>query len=185
MPLQTESLAVRLAVKIENALMTRLVPANHPGPLFKRLFKIPLFFYAIGMPLFNDFILLLITTGRKSGKLRKTPLEYRREKGTGYAIITAGWGGTTDWHRNVQADPNVHVQIGRKKFAARAEPLTDAQVVDWLAESLRINPRGAAMFSRWADEPVSLDNPESLLRAANAFPSYRLVPLENSTNVTS
>lgn len=69
-----KSLAVRLAVKIENALMPRLVPANHPGPLFKRLFKIPFFLYAIGMPLFNDFILLLTTTGRKSGKLCQTPL---------------------------------------------------------------------------------------------------------------
>jgi len=178
MPLSDEPLAIRLAVKIENAIMTRLVPANHPGPLFKRLFKIPVFFYAIGLPLFNDFILLLTTTGRKSGKLRNTPLEYRREKGTGYAIITAGWGGNTDWRRNVQADFCVQVQIGRKKFAAQAEPLTDAQVVDWLSETLRLNPRSAAMFSRWAGEPVSLDNPDSLLRAAGVFPSYRLMPQE-------
>lgn len=140
-----ESLAARLAVKIENALMTRLVPANHPGPLFKRLFKIPLIFYAIGLPLFNDFILLLTTTGRKSGKLRRTALEYRREKDTGYAIITAGWGGNTDWRRNLQADPHVQVQIGRKKFPALAEPLADAQVAEWLAEALRLNPRSAAM----------------------------------------
>lgn len=171
-----ESLAVRLAVKIENAIMTRMVPANHPGPLLKRLFKTPIFFYAIGLPLFNDFILLLITTGRKSGKLRKTPLEYRREKGTGYAIITAGWGGNTDWRRNLQADPHVQVQIGRKKFSALAEPLTDTQVAEWLAEALRLNPRNAAMFSRWAGESVSLDHPESLLRAARVSPSYRLIP---------
>lgn len=165
----------RLALRIETYLMTRLTPSNRPGPLLRRLFKVPVFFYQIGLPMFNDFVLLLTTTGRKSGKRRRTPLEYRREPGSGHMVIVAGWGGKTDWRRNLQADPRVQVQVGRKKFAALAEALTDEEIADWLAESLRLNPQSAAMFSRWAGEAVSLDAPESLLRAAKAFPSYRLI----------
>ena len=38
-------------------------------------------------------------------------------------IVMAGWGGRTDWRRNLEADPRVFVQAGRKEFEALAEPL--------------------------------------------------------------
>ena len=97
----------RLFLGAEDFIMTRLVPMGSPGLVFKWLFKVPVLFNKIGLPLFGNFILLLTTTGRKSGKLRHTPLEYRREQSTGHAIIMAGWGGNTDWRRNVQANPSV------------------------------------------------------------------------------
>jgi deazaflavin-dependent oxidoreductase (nitroreductase family) len=170
----------RLILRIETFMMTRLTPLDRPGPFLRYLFKVPLFFYKINLPLFNDFILLLTTTGRKSGQARRTALEYRREPESGYAIITAGWGGKTDWRRNLRANPRVKVQIGRNQFVATAEALPDEHVAAWLAESLSLNPRSTAMFSRWAGEPVGLDDHQSLLRAAKAFPSYRLVPRQES-----
>jgi hypothetical protein len=36
------------------------------------------------------------------------------------------------------------------------------------------------IWSRWAGEPVRADVPESLLRAAEFFPSFRLKSLEES-----
>jgi deazaflavin-dependent oxidoreductase (nitroreductase family) len=153
-----------------------MVPMDHPGPVYKWLFKIPVLFYKLGIPPFGDFILLLTTTGRKSGKLRFTPLEYRRETNTRHVIITAGWGGHTDWRCNIRANPRVCVQIGRNKYEALAEPLSDAQVAAWMADTIRINPRSAKMFSRWAGKPVGIDEPESLLDAARFFPSFRLRP---------
>jgi deazaflavin-dependent oxidoreductase (nitroreductase family) len=154
------------------------VPKDSPGPLFKWFFKLPIFFYRIGLPMFGGFILLLTTTGRKSGKPRFTPLEYRREDGTGCPVIMAGWGGNTDWKRNILADPHVQVQMGRRKYAAVAEPLSDAEVAAWLAEVLRLNPRSSRIWSRWAGELVSLDDPAGLLRAAVHFPSFRLLPAD-------
>lgn len=150
---------------------------DHPGPVFKWLFKIPVLFFKVGIPLFGDFILLLTTTGRKSGKLRFTPLEYRRETTTNHVIITAGWGGYTDWRSNIQANPRVGVQIGRSKYDAVAEPLSDAEVATWMADTIRVNPRSAKMFSRWAGKPVGIDEPDGLLHAAQFFPSFRLKPL--------
>jgi len=171
------SLIERISIGMEELLMTRLVPKDSPGPFFKWFFKLPIFFYRIGLPMFGSFILLLTTTGRKSGKPRHTPLEYRREDGSGYPIIMAGWGGNTDWRRNLQADPQVQVQVGRRKVAAVAAALSEAEVAAWLAEPLRLNPRSARIWSRWAGQPVSLDDPASLTRAAGFFPSYRLKPL--------
>jgi deazaflavin-dependent oxidoreductase (nitroreductase family) len=109
--------------------------------------------------------------------LRFTPLEYRRETNTRHVIITAGWGGHTDWRCNIQANPRVGVQIGRNKYDALAEPLSDAEVAAWIAETIRINPQSAKLFSRWAGKPVGIDAPDSLLHAARFLPSFRLRPM--------
>ncbi len=171
------SFFARLAVGIENVLMTRLVPKDSPGAIFKRLFKVPIFFYRIGLPLFGDFILLLTATGRKSGKPRQTPLEYRREEGSGSFVITAGWGGKTDWVRNITANPRVHVQAGWKHFDAVAERLGDGEVASWLYHVVQVNPRSIKIWSRWAGEDLD-GSLESMMKAAPHFPSFRLKPIE-------
>ena len=35
---------------MEELIMTRLVPKDNPGPIFKKLFKTPIFFYKVGLP---------------------------------------------------------------------------------------------------------------------------------------
>lgn len=171
-------------LRAEDILMTRLVPMDTPGPLFKWLFKVPVYFYKIGLPLFGGFILLLTTTGRKSGKSRSTPLEYRREAGTGHMIVMAGWGGHTDWRRNIEANPHVHVQAGWKKYEAMAEKLSDEEVADFLAEAMRLNPKSERIWSRWAGEPVRLEDQDGLLRAAKFFPSFRLIDVGQIANLS-
>ncbi len=169
---------LRLVLRIEEFIMTRLVPIDGPGPFFRWLFKTPVFFYRIGLPIFSGFVLLLTTTGRKTGKLRRTPLEYRLEPETGCTIVMAGWGGKTDWYRNAQANPNVQVQVGRHRFQAVAEPLAEEDVADWLIHVAKVNPRSLTMFSRWAGE--TLDGSEAgLRRAAEHFPSLRLKPVDD------
>lgn len=167
----------RFALCMEELLLTRLLPKTDPGPVFKWLFKVPVLFYQLGLPLFGDFILLLTHRGRKSGKLHHTPLEYRREEGTSYRIITAGWGGHTDWRRNIEVDPHVTVQAGRERYPAMAEQLTEGEVAAFLIQAMTLNPGSAKIWSRWAGEPVSIDNPAGILRAARYFPSYRLKPI--------
>jgi deazaflavin-dependent oxidoreductase (nitroreductase family) len=174
---QNLSLFVRFILRVEEIIMTRLVPKDNPGPIFKWLFKTPIFFYRIGLPIFSNFFLLMTTTGRKSGKQHYTPLEYQYEKGTGYPIIMAGWGGKTDWSHNVAANPRVHVQIGHESFDAIAEPYTDAEVSTRLIDAMRINPSSARIWSRWAGESVTLEDPSSVEKATKFFPCFRLIPL--------
>ncbi len=66
-------------------------------------------------------ILILTTKGRKSGETRKTPLIYG-ENGDDYVIV-ASKGGADDppaWYLNLDADPEVQVQVKDDKFKARA-----------------------------------------------------------------
>ncbi|MCP2340972.1 nitroreductase family deazaflavin-dependent oxidoreductase [Actinomadura rupiterrae] len=65
--------------------------------------------------------LLLTTTGRKSGKERTTPLIYQ-EDDDDYVVI-ASKGGDDDhplWYLNLEADPEVKVQVKGDRFTARA-----------------------------------------------------------------
>ncbi|GIH76796.1 nitroreductase family deazaflavin-dependent oxidoreductase [Planobispora longispora] len=65
--------------------------------------------------------LLLTTRGRKSGKLRRTALIYGTDGGR--HLLVASNGGSAEhpaWYLNLTAEPDVHVQVGAEKFAARA-----------------------------------------------------------------
>jgi deazaflavin-dependent oxidoreductase (nitroreductase family) len=65
--------------------------------------------------------LLLTTRGRKTGKLRRTALIYGRD-GDRYIIVASRGGAPTHpaWYLNLTADPEVRLQVGSEKFAARA-----------------------------------------------------------------
>ena len=57
-------------------------------------------------------VLVLTTTGRKSGKTRSTPLGYLRD-GEAYAVLAANAGADTPpaWWLNLQAEPNGEVTV--------------------------------------------------------------------------
>jgi deazaflavin-dependent oxidoreductase (nitroreductase family) len=66
-------------------------------------------------------ILLLTTTGRKSGKRYTSPLIFREHDGA-YVIVASKGGApdAPDWFKNLEADPAVEVQVKDDVFAARA-----------------------------------------------------------------
>jgi deazaflavin-dependent oxidoreductase (nitroreductase family) len=65
--------------------------------------------------------LLLVTRGRKSGKLRRTALAYGEHDGR-YVIVASNGGAERhpDWYLNLVADPAVQVQVRDDRFAATA-----------------------------------------------------------------
>jgi deazaflavin-dependent oxidoreductase (nitroreductase family) len=73
-----------------------------------------------GMP-----TLLLTTRGRRSGKLRRTALIYGRE-GDRYVLVASNAGVTHHpaWYLNLIEHPDVELQVGPDRFAARARAAT-------------------------------------------------------------
>ena len=70
-------------------------------------------------------ILLLTTTGRKSGEERTTPLIYGRSGGDVLVVASNGGSPTAPpWFLNLEADPEVGVQIKGDVFRARARVAT-------------------------------------------------------------
>jgi deazaflavin-dependent oxidoreductase (nitroreductase family) len=65
--------------------------------------------------------LLLTTRGRKSGLLRRTALIYGRD-GDNYLVVASNGGAARhpQWYLNLATNPEVEVQAGADRFAARA-----------------------------------------------------------------
>ena len=69
--------------------------------------------------------LILTTTGRRSGEQRPTPLIYQQH-GDAYLVVASDGGADQPpaWYRNLEADPEVHVQVKADRFPARARDAT-------------------------------------------------------------
>ena len=106
-----------------------------------RLMRIPpRLAYAVGLgSLIGRRVLLLTTTGRKSGKPRVTPLQYDEIDGIFY--IGSARGDKSDWYRNILADPKVEVRVKSRRFTGLAEAIADVErVADFLEIRLARNP---------------------------------------------
>jgi deazaflavin-dependent oxidoreductase (nitroreductase family) len=73
----------------------------------------------------TGYIMVLQTTGRKSGKARLTPLNYALADGYIYCI--AGFGSGTDFLANLKANPTVEVCIAGTKVRGHAEIVTEGE----------------------------------------------------------
>ncbi len=88
--------------------------------------QIHLFWYTlsggiIGSHVSGAPVLLLTTTGRKSGRQRTTPLNYLQDGES--KVLVASNGGNDQhpaWYLNLRANPDAEVQIGREKQRVRA-----------------------------------------------------------------
>jgi deazaflavin-dependent oxidoreductase (nitroreductase family) len=76
-------------------------------------------------------LLLLTTTGAKSGQPRLSPLSCRRVDGK--LLIIAGYGGADinpGWVHNLRADPHAHVELADESFDATARELPASERAD-------------------------------------------------------
>lgn len=90
----------------------------------------------------NTPLLLLHTTGAKSGQQRTNPLAYRKE-GDHYIIIASKGGAPThpDWYHNLLANPDVTVEVDQEKFRAKAHAFKEGSERDRLfAKMVASNP---------------------------------------------
>jgi deazaflavin-dependent oxidoreductase (nitroreductase family) len=106
----------------------------------KNIQKIHRALYAIGLgPVIGGFILLLTTTGRRSGKKRVTPLQYEKIDADYY--LGAARGVKADWVRNIQSNPQVIIRVGAKQIQGLAEVVTDpSRFADFIEVRLERHP---------------------------------------------
>ncbi len=78
----------------------------------------------VGGPFTGAPMLLLTTTGAKSGAERVNPLVYFTENNHVYIFASkAGAPTNPDWYHNIKAHPDVTVEVGASRYAATATPI--------------------------------------------------------------
>lgn len=104
---------------------TRPTPmvARPVGRLGKLAFTAPVWLYRahLGWLLGRRF-LMVTHVGRKSGRDRQTVIEVVAYHDAGHGgpewFVFAGYGRTSDWYRNLVANPPLRIDVGRRRFPA-------------------------------------------------------------------
>ena len=124
----------------------------------------------------GGWIVLLRVKGRKSGLVRETPLNYVLADGAVW--VMAGFGGRTEWYRNLLADPAVEVRLPTRAFAGTAEEVLDPAI------RARMIPRlvRSTGLPGMLVVPLPLTTPDEDILDATAFvPLVRVRPADGST----
>ncbi|WP_324190202.1 nitroreductase family deazaflavin-dependent oxidoreductase [Nocardia cyriacigeorgica] len=76
----------------------------------------------------RDRLLLLTTTGRRSGRPHTTPMMFHRD-GDRLLVIASSMGAPShpDWYSNLIERPHVVVEVGEETYDAQAAPLEGAE----------------------------------------------------------
>jgi deazaflavin-dependent oxidoreductase (nitroreductase family) len=95
--------------------------------------------------------LLLTTTGRKSGQALTLPLIFGRS-GPDYVVVASKGGSPTHpaWYLNLQAKPDVRVQVKGEKFVARANTAS-------AADRAALWPQMVEIYGPYADYQIKTD----------------------------
>jgi deazaflavin-dependent oxidoreductase (nitroreductase family) len=98
----------------------------------------------LGGTLMNAPVLLLTTTGRKTGKQRTAPLLYLRD-GTRLLIVASkgGFPAHPAWYLNLRDTPTVQVQLGAERKTMQAQTLSDE-------DKARVWPELVRMYKGYA-----------------------------------
>jgi deazaflavin-dependent oxidoreductase (nitroreductase family) len=145
----------------------------------KNVQKIHRMFYAVGLgALIGRIILLLTTTGRKSGQKRVTPLQYEEIDGKIY--LGSARGTKSDWYRNIEADGRVEVRVKNRRVCGVAETVTDpVRIADFLEVRLQRHPRMMGLLMEKAHGLPPRPSREQLEALAASEAMVIITPMEN------
>jgi deazaflavin-dependent oxidoreductase (nitroreductase family) len=93
-------------------------------------------------------MLLLTTTGAKSGRTHVVPLVYTVDAGRMVVMGSKGGASThPDWYYNVRANPEVTIEVGTDSFPARAT-VTEGEERQRLFDQMAAQMPGFAEYQR-------------------------------------
>jgi deazaflavin-dependent oxidoreductase (nitroreductase family) len=95
----------------------------------------------VGGPFEGASMVLLTTTGAKSGQPRVSPLVYFTD-GDRMIIVASKGGAPTnpDWYHNLVANPGVTIEAGTEKFPARATVVAEPERTQLFERIAASNP---------------------------------------------
>jgi deazaflavin-dependent oxidoreductase (nitroreductase family) len=144
----------------------------------KNIQRVHRLLYALGLgPIVGRIILLLTTTGRKSGLMRITPLQY--EEIDGKYFLGSARGTKSDWYRNIETDGRVELRVKNHRFRGMAETVTDpARIADFLEIRLARHPFMLGLLMQKAHGLPRRPSRDQLLALAASEAMVVIQPLE-------
>lgn len=128
-------------------------PTTRPTQRFPRWFlRAPELIFTLRLDRFFPSLVMIETTGRRSGKPRRVVLDVARRDPTGLWVM-AGDGLEARWVKNLVADPRCRAWHRGRRFPARAT-IGDADAGDLSVEIYRDRPFYTRLIYRLIGERV-------------------------------
>ena len=150
----------------------------HPSGLWRAVFRFPILLYRLNLGwLFGERALLLEHRGRKSGIIRKAVVEvvdHDLQKDS--YTVAAAWGNQSDWYKNIEAQPNVSVEVGTKRFAAFAKMLSADEAAQHLNTYATKHPFAFRQLGSHLFGYKSHDTVQIIKSLTDAIPFVEFIP---------
>ncbi len=133
--------------------------------LFNKLFMVPMFRLGFGPFMGNratGYIMVLKTVGRKTGKVRYSPVSYAIYKGNVYCM--AGWGRVSDWYRNMDVTREIEAILPGGAVFGAVEEVTDSNERTLILRKILQNAGFAGFFEGL--NPFTLTDEDLLAKTA-------------------
>jgi deazaflavin-dependent oxidoreductase (nitroreductase family) len=97
------------------------------SPWLRTVLKIPALIYRgpLAELMRSRCVLLLTTRGRKTGRPRTGAVSFMPLED--HFVVFSGWGVGSNWFKNVRANPEVIVTVGRRRMRATARVVEDPE----------------------------------------------------------
>jgi deazaflavin-dependent oxidoreductase (nitroreductase family) len=140
-----------------------------------KFFMVPMFRLGFapffGNP-FSGYIMVVKTLGRKSGRVRYSPVNYAIQGGQVYCM--AGFGRVSDWYRNLCANPVIDLIMPGGPIAGKAEDVTAPDERAIIIRQILKNGGFAGFFEGFNPYRIS---DEDLLHRTSDMPLVRIQPV--------
>jgi F420H(2)-dependent quinone reductase len=106
-------------------------------------------------------VLLLTTTGRRSGKARTVPLLYTRDRDRLVICnVNPGFERPNPWTLNLRTGPHARVQIGRNTASVRARPASEDELDRYWPQLTKIWPAYQDFYDKGGKRSVFVLEPD-------------------------
>lgn len=142
--------------------------------LFNKLFMVPMFRLGFGPFMGNQitgYIMVLKTVGRKTGKLRYSPVNYAIHQGNLYCM--AGFGKYSDWYLNMIGTREIEAILPGGSIFGVAEDVSDLDERRVILRKILQNAGFVGFFEGF--NPFKASDKEMLIKTAN-MPLLRICP---------
>jgi len=139
-----------------------------------KFFMVPMFRCGLGFFMGNPvsgYIMVLKTVGRKTGKTRYSPVNYAIQNGCIYCL--SGGRETSDWYRNIKANPQIEVIMPGGAILGQVTEMTAADERLMLTRKVLQNAGFAGFFEGY--NPFTISD-EALAVKIGDLPLLRIQP---------
>ncbi|HYQ85525.1 MAG TPA: nitroreductase family deazaflavin-dependent oxidoreductase [Rubrobacter sp.] len=136
--------------------ITRWLPSR-PNRALALGLRLPSYLYRLRLGwLLGHRFLLLTHRGRKSGLIRRTPLEVlHHDPHSRESVVLSAWGRNADWYRNIEASPPLEVETAGERYPPAPRFLTAEEAYAMITEYAIRHPLAARVLERAFGYPVT------------------------------